>query len=99
MYCNDNAMILKKNLYFGIEKGFRLVYDFYSQRGKLFTLNVFHCFFSLLAGSMLSRIGPKWSTSSRNGAIGPIRDIIKSTIAATGQENAAKGKPQKKFFF
>ena len=26
----------------------------------------------------------EWSTSNRNGAIGPVLDTIKSTIAATG---------------
>ena len=35
---------------------------------------------------MVSRIGPKWSTSSGNVAIRPIRDIIKLTIAAIGIE-------------
>ena len=31
---------------------------------------------------MVSRIGPKWYTSICNGAIGPIRDTIKSTMSA-----------------
>ena len=30
-----------------------------------------------------SRTGPKWFTSNINGAIGPICDTIKSTVAAT----------------
>mgnify|MGYP001252374549 CR=1 FL=1 len=33
---------------------------------------------------MVSRIGPKWSTSNGNDAIGSIRDTSKSTLAATG---------------
>ena len=32
---------------------------------------------------MVSWIGPRWSSSNSNRAIGPIRDTIKSTIAAT----------------
>ena len=32
---------------------------------------------------MLSRIGPKWPTSLSNGAIGPVRDTIKSSVATT----------------
>ena len=35
---------------------------------------------------MVSRIGRKGSTGSSNGRIGPIRDIIKSTVAVTGIE-------------
>ena len=31
---------------------------------------------------MVSQIGPKWSTSNSNGAIGPIRITIKSTVEA-----------------
>ena len=35
---------------------------------------------------MVSRIGPKWYTSICDGAIGQIRDTIKSTVAAKGIE-------------
>ena len=35
---------------------------------------------------ILSWIGPKLFTSNSNGNVGPIRDIIKSTVAATGFE-------------
>ena len=38
----------------------------------------------------MSRIGPKWATSNSNGAIGPIRDTIKSTVVATGIEKIKK---------
>ena len=35
---------------------------------------------------MVSRIGTEWYTSICNGAIGQIRDTIKSTVAAKGIE-------------
>ena len=36
---------------------------------------------------IVSRIGPKYSTNNSNSAIGPIRDTIKSTVAANGIED------------
>ena len=35
----------------------------------------------------VSRIGSKWPTCNSNGVIGPIRDTLTSTVAATGIEN------------
>ena len=39
---------------------------------------------------MAPRIGPKGSTSNSNGTIGPIRDTIKSNLAAIGIEKLRK---------
>ena len=41
-----------------------------------------HMFFILSFALMVTRIGPKWSTSNSKGTIEPIRDTIKSTLVA-----------------
>ena len=39
---------------------------------------------------MMAQIGAKWSFSNSNGAIGPMRDTIKLTVAAIGIEKKHK---------
>ena len=39
---------------------------------------------------MVTQNGPKYSTSSSHGAIGPIRKTIKLTVSATGIEKMKK---------
>ena len=55
--------------------------------GLTLTVVIFSIPLAPTVGVMVSKVGPKWSTSNSKGAIGSIRGTIKSTVAAKGKEH------------